>query len=41
MNVFINKLGQGPVEGEVEIDPVLDVIMRERQPNTATPGRQV
>ena len=32
MDVFVDELGQGLVELEVEIDPVLDVIVREDQP---------
>ncbi len=32
MNVLIDELGQGLVELEVEVDPVLDVIVRKDQP---------
>ena len=32
MNVFIDEVGQGLIELEVQIDTVLDIIMRENEP---------
>ena len=32
MNVFVNEVGQGLIELEVQIDTVLDVIVRENKP---------